>query len=91
MKWAADASPDDSWGYSEARGAEEYGRMVAAILRAVQSGTRGFAGRPDGLAGWCWTQLTDTMQERNGLLTEAREPKLPVETIRSLVQGTDTD
>ncbi|WP_081731772.1 glycoside hydrolase family 2 protein [Microbacterium sp. TS-1] len=91
VKWAADASPDDSWGYSEARGAEEYGRMVAAILRAVQSGTRGFTGRPDGLAGWCWTQLTDTMQERNGLLTEARKPKLPVETIRSLVQGTDTD
>ncbi|MFS0713365.1 sugar-binding domain-containing protein [Microbacterium sp. 2P01SA-2] len=91
VKWAADASPDDSWGYSEARGADEYGRMVAAILGAVQSGTRGTGGRPDGLAGWCWTQLTDTMQERNGLLTEAREPKLPVETIRSLVRGTDTD
>lgn len=91
VKWAVDASPDDSWGYSEAGGAEEYGRMVEAILRAVQSGTRGFRGRPDGLAGWCWTQLTDTMQERNGLLTEGREPKLPIETIRSFVRGTGTD
>ncbi|MGR6742974.1 glycoside hydrolase family 2 protein [Microbacterium sp. F1-18] len=90
VKWAADASPDDSWGYSEARGAEEYGRMVADILRAVQSGTRGTGGRPDGLAGWCWTQLTDTMQERNGLLTESREPKLPIQTIRSLIRGAET-
>ncbi len=27
------------------------------------------------LAGFCYTQLTDTLQERNGLLTEHREPK----------------
>jgi hypothetical protein len=64
--------------------------MVADILRAVQSGTRGTGGRPDGLAGWCWTQLTDTMQERNGLLTESREPKLPIQTIRSLIRGAET-
>lgn len=91
VKWAADASPHDAWGYSEARGAEEYARMLASILRAVQSATRGFGGRAQGLSGWCWTQLTDTMQERNGLLTEERTPKLPVETIRSLVRGTATD
>lgn len=89
VKWAADASPEDSWGYSEAAGAEDYTRMLASILGAVQSGTRGFRGRPRGLSGWCWTQLTDTMQERNGLLTETREPKLPVEIIRSLIQGTE--
>lgn len=29
------------------------------------------------LGGFCYTQLTDTEQERNGLLTEDREPKLP--------------
>ncbi|WP_449407063.1 glycoside hydrolase family 2 protein [Microbacterium maritypicum] len=87
VKWAADASPDDSWGYSEAAGAEDYTRMIAAILGAVQSGTRGHRGRARGLSGWCWTQLTDTMQERNGLLTEMREPKLPIETLRALIQG----
>lgn len=88
VKWAADASPTDSWGYSEASDADDYARRLAEILGAVQSGTRGFGGRVAGLAGWCWTQLTDTMQERNGLLTEAREPKLPIETLRSLIEGT---
>lgn len=88
VKWAVDASPTDSWGYSEASGAEDFTRMLGEILGAVQSGTRGFRGRPKGLAGWCWTQLTDTMQERNGLLTEAREPKLPFATFRALIQGT---
>nr|WP_314845301.1 glycoside hydrolase family 2 TIM barrel-domain containing protein [uncultured Microbacterium sp.] len=91
VKWAADASPDGSWGYSEAAGAEDYARMLGSILGAVQSGSQGFRGRPDGLAGWCWTQLTDTMQERNGLLTEAREPKLPIETLRALIEGTPLD
>ena len=88
VKWAVDASPTNSWGYSEASGAEEYTRMLAEILGAAQSATRGFRGRPGGLAGWCWTQLSDTMQERNGLLTEGREPKLPITTLRALIQGT---
>lgn len=37
------------------------------------------------LMGYCYTQLTDTMQEVNGLLTEKREPKLPIETINRLL------
>jgi hypothetical protein len=39
------------------------------------------------LAGFCYTQLADTGQETNGLVTDARVPKLPVETIRRMVQG----
>jgi hypothetical protein len=39
------------------------------------------------LAGFCYTQLTDTMQEANGLLDERREPKLPVERLRRIVTG----
>jgi hypothetical protein len=39
------------------------------------------------LAGFCYTQLTDTMQEANGLLTEDREPKLPIEELRSMITG----
>jgi len=34
------------------------------------------------IAGFCYTQLTDTGQETNGLLTENREPKLDPEAIR---------
>jgi hypothetical protein len=39
------------------------------------------------LAGFCYTQLTDTLQEANGLLTADRKPKLPVERLRAIVTG----
>lgn len=35
------------------------------------------------LAGFCYTQLTDTLQETNGLLTDRREPKLDPAAIRA--------
>jgi beta-galactosidase/beta-glucuronidase len=38
----------------------------------------------EAIAGFCWTQLTDTMQERNGLLTERREPKVDPAAIRQV-------
>ena len=38
------------------------------------------------LAGLCWTQLTDTEQERNGLLTADREPKIPFEEVRAILR-----
>lgn len=37
------------------------------------------------LAGLCWTQLTDTEQETNGLLTADREPKIPFEVVRNIL------
>ncbi len=39
---------------------------------------------PD-LAGYCYTQITDTLQETNGLLDENRNPKLPVEKLRDII------
>jgi hypothetical protein len=36
------------------------------------------------LAGACYTQLTDVEHEQNGLLTAAREPKLPPEQVCAL-------
>jgi hypothetical protein len=36
------------------------------------------------IAGFCYTQLTDTGQETNGLLTANREPKLAIEQIRAI-------
>lgn len=38
------------------------------------------------LSGFCYTQLTDTGQETNGLLTENREPKLDVAAVREITQ-----
>jgi beta-galactosidase/beta-glucuronidase len=86
VKWSAGPEADGAWGYSEARSAEDFERRVGDILGAVQRATIG-GGRESGLAGWCWTQLTDTLQETNGLLTEDREPKLPIERLRALVLG----
>ena len=39
------------------------------------------------LQGFCYTQLTDTLQETNGRLTEGREPKIPIERIRRAIVG----
>lgn len=38
------------------------------------------------IAGLCWTQLTDTEQEVNGLLTADRRPKAPLEAFRAVLQ-----
>jgi beta-galactosidase/beta-glucuronidase len=40
------------------------------------------------LAGFCYTQLTDTEQESNGLLTASREPKLDPAAVRAITQRT---
>jgi len=38
------------------------------------------------IAGFCYTQLTDTGQEVNGLLTERREPKLDPAAVRAITR-----
>jgi beta-galactosidase/beta-glucuronidase len=38
------------------------------------------------LAGFCYTQLADTEQETNGLLTARREPKLDPAAVRAITQ-----
>lgn len=69
----------DAWGYSTASDADDFAQRVGALLDAVRSSPF--------LAGFCYTQLTDTEQEANGLLTERREPKLPIEDIRAIITG----
>jgi hypothetical protein len=39
------------------------------------------------LAGYCYTQLTDTGQETNGVVTADRTPKLPIERLRAIMSG----
>lgn len=67
----------DLWsGYSTADSAadlvERYRDLTTALL-----------GCP-GIAGFCYTQLTDTEQETNGLLTAAREPKADPAVLRAI-------
>ncbi len=39
------------------------------------------------IAGFCYTQLTDTGQETNGLLTAEREPKLDLAAVRAITNS----
>ncbi|HEY8456013.1 MAG TPA: glycoside hydrolase family 2 TIM barrel-domain containing protein [Actinopolymorphaceae bacterium] len=65
------------FGYGTVSSAEEYLAKFTEIVTALLDSTE--------VAGFCYTQLTDTLQERNGLLDEDRNPKLPIEAIREVV------
>lgn len=71
--------PEDSWGYSTAEDSEDFDARLRAILDAVNAS--------DHLLGFCYTQLTDTHQETNGLCDKHRRPKLPAETIAEIIRG----
>lgn len=77
VEFVTTPSADQTWGYSSARDAEDFEVRIRSIMEAVK-------GSPV-LAGYCWTQLTDTLQEANGLCDENRVPKLPVETLKELM------
>jgi beta-galactosidase/beta-glucuronidase len=69
------------WGYSHASGAEDFERRYTALLEVVRS--------LPVLSGFCYTQLTDTYQEANGLLYMDRTPKVPIERIARATRGAD--
>lgn len=69
----------DAWGYSSASSTDDFLARLAAVVSAAESSTA--------LAGFCYTQLTDTLQETNGLLDEARNPKAPMERLRAIIGG----
>ncbi|MBQ0822744.1 glycoside hydrolase family 2 [Microvirga sp. HBU67558] len=67
---------EDWFGYGQFSSADEllvrYEELVDALLASTA------------LAGFCYTQLTDTAQETNGLLTVNREPKFDIERVRAI-------
>jgi beta-galactosidase/beta-glucuronidase len=73
--------PDEqgSWGYELVDSRDHLAEHLAGLFTAVRESA--------GLAGWCYTQLTDTAQETNGLTDEHRVPKVPIERIRAMVTG----
>jgi beta-galactosidase/beta-glucuronidase len=68
----------DGWGYSEVKDPEDFLTQFAALLEAVSTSA---------LAGFCYAQLTDTFQEKTGLLTADRKPKVEPDAIASLLKG----
>ena len=73
----------DAWGYSSSATAEQFLQQYTALLTAVRSIPL--------LAGFCYTQFTDTYQEANGLLRADRSPKAPVEDLAMATSGMRPD
>jgi hypothetical protein len=68
----------EAWfGYATAESEEQYLGMMKGLFDAIYACSD--------IAGFCYTQLTDTMQETNGLLDENRRPKLPVDKLREII------
>ncbi len=74
-----EADQSNTWGYSRCDTPEEFLERYRALLEVVRSLPR--------LAGFCYTQFTDTYQEANGLLYANREPKAPIEEIARATRG----
>lgn len=64
------------FGYGTVSSAAEYLAKYAELTGALLESRV--------VAGFCYTQLTDTEQETNGLLTAQREPKFDIERIREI-------
>jgi beta-galactosidase/beta-glucuronidase len=72
----APAEGEEWYGYGTVSSTDEYLTRYEELVMAVLDS--------EVLTGFCYTQLTDTIQETNGLLTERRMPKLDIETIREI-------
>ncbi len=69
----AGAARGGHWGYTELASAQ-------ALLERYRAQVAALASSPL-VQGFCYTQLTDVEQEVNGLLTDRREPKVPLEAL----------
>lgn len=74
---------DGTWGYSRSETSTELVDRYGALLEAVRGLTT--------LAGFCYTQFSDTYQEANGLLFADRTPKAPLDTIAIATNGARPD
>ncbi len=74
---------EGEWGYSKTETSTDFLERYKALLETVRS--------LPVLAGFCYTQFTDTYQEANGLLFADREPKAPFEDLWTATTGTKRD
>ncbi|HEY9848958.1 MAG TPA: glycoside hydrolase family 2 TIM barrel-domain containing protein [Leptolyngbyaceae cyanobacterium] len=75
------AGRDDrkAWGYVRIEDVSELEIRYTALLKVVN--------KVELFSGFCYTQLTDTFQEANGLLYGDRTPKFPIEAIANATLG----
>ena len=74
---------DATWGYTRSANAEQLLERYGALLAVVRN--------LPALAGFCYTQFTDTYQEANGLLYADRTSKAPIEQLRRATSGSAVD
>ena len=74
-----DGSGDGTFSYRKAKSPGELEGLMEKLYRDQLMPLKG-----QGLSCCVYTQLTDVEQERNGLLTAARDPKVDVQRIREL-------
>jgi beta-galactosidase/beta-glucuronidase len=68
---------DKGWGYGNQVVTEDaFVERFRSITQAIK--------KIDYICGYCYTQVTDVQQEMNGLLTEDRKPKIPLELIKEI-------
>ncbi len=77
-------SPDvqGTWGYTRSESAGQFAERYSALMNVVRN--------LGALAGFCYTQFTDTYQEANGLLYADRTPKIPLEDMAMSTRGSRT-
>ena len=80
VRYAPQSEVARSWGYCETNNADAYTKKYAELIQALLDCPL--------IQGYCYTQLTDVETEENGLLTYHREPKIPLEIIRKINEGT---
>jgi hypothetical protein len=72
-----------AWGYTRAESVEAFRAALLRLMKTVR--------KLEALSGFCYTQLTDTYQEANGLLYADRTPKLPLEVIQRAILGLEEE
>ena len=70
----------EGWGYTSASSAEDFTQRLYDVISAMLES-------PD-IQGYCYTQITDVEQEINGLLTYDRKPKIALDIIKQINDGT---
>ena len=77
----SDPDRDESWGYGDrVRSVEEWYERFAGLTKVLLT-------NPD-MFGYCYTQLTDTFQEENGIYDFERRPKFDIARIREVQTAT---
>lgn len=69
----------EGWGHSAAENEDDFLSRLEAVVQPIR--------QSPAVQGFCYTQLTDTEQEINGLVTFDRQPKVDLERVRDIIGG----